>query len=425
MFTVCPNRSPRLGQGPQPLRLPGLRRASARNGRAAARPAASGTPCSRGGARRPRPRPRRQGAAAGAWNSSGWRAAAPPPPRVPTGIAGTGPRAGRRAGPGLRGAGRRRSGDRQVHPAAAGRRPPGRAGRRVLYISGEESIEQVRLRARRLGVHEAPLELAAAINLRDIAASLQQAGDAALVVIDSIQTMWLDAIDSAPGTVAQVRACQLRADPARQGARTSPWCWSATSPRTARIAGPRVLEHMVDAVLYFEGDRGHQFRILRAVKNRFGATDEIGVFEMTERGPGRGRQPLGPVPGRAPRQCRRQRGVRRAGGHAAGAGGGAGAAVAQSPAARPRRSVVGWDSGRLPMLLAVLEARGGLRLERERRLPQHRRRPAHQRAGRRPRGGRRAGLGRDRPADRSRAWSISARSACRARSARSRRPSRG
>ena len=158
-----------------------------------------------------------------------------------------------------------------------------RAGRRVLYVSGEESIEQVRLRARRLGVQDARLELAAAINLRDIAATLESAGDAALVVIDSIQTMWLDAIDSAPGTVAQVRAASFELIRLAKGTGFALVLVGHVT-KDGAIAGPRVLEHMVDAVLYFEGDRGHQFRILRAVKNRYGATDEIGVFEMTDRG---------------------------------------------------------------------------------------------------------------------------------------------
>ncbi len=236
--------------------------------------------------------------------------------------------------------------------------------------------------------------------------------------------MWLDTIDSAPGTVGQVRACAFELIRLAK-ARGFALVLVGHVTKDGAIAGPRVLEHMVDAVLYFEGDRGHQFRILRAVKNRFGATDEIGVFEMTEPRPGRGRQPVGAVPRRAARQHRRQRGVRRAGGHAAGAGGGAGAAGAQSPGGAPRRSVIGWDGGRLAMLLAVLETRGGLRLSAIGRLSQHRRRPAGHRAGGRSGGRRGAGLGRDRSADQRRAWSISARSACPARSGRWRRPRRG
>jgi DNA repair protein RadA/Sms len=235
-----------------------------------------------------------------------------------------------------------------------------RAGRRVLYISGEESIEQTRLRARRLGVHDAPLSLAAAINLRDIAASLQSAADAALVVIDSIQTMWLDAIDSAPGTVAQVRASSFELiQLAKAGKFALVLVGHVT--KDGAIAGPRVLEHMVDAVLYFEGDRGHQFRILRAVKNRFGATDEIGVFEMTDRGLAEVANPSALF-------------LAERHGNVAGSAVFAGvegtrpvlvevqALLAPNPTGPPRRSVIGWDGGRLPMLLAVLESRGGLRL---------------------------------------------------------------
>jgi DNA repair protein RadA/Sms len=158
-----------------------------------------------------------------------------------------------------------------------------RAGRRVLYVSGEEAIEQVRLRARRLGVTDAGLGLAAAINLRDIAASLEAEADITMVVIDSIQTMWLDSIESAPGTVSQVRATAFELI---RLAKTRGFSVVLVGHVTkdGAIAGPRVLEHMVDAVLYFEGDRGHQFRVLRGVKNRFGATDEIGVFEMSDLG---------------------------------------------------------------------------------------------------------------------------------------------
>jgi DNA repair protein RadA/Sms len=235
-----------------------------------------------------------------------------------------------------------------------------RAGRRVVYISGEESVEQVRLRARRLGVIDAKLELAAAINLRDITAALEQAPDTALVVIDSIQTMWLDTIESAPGTVAQVRAAGFEL--IRQAKSTGfALVLVGHVTKDGAIAGPRVLEHMVDAVLYFEGDRGHQFRILRAVKNRFGATDEIGVFEMTDQG-------LREVANPSALFLAERRG------NIAGSAVFAGlegtrpvlvevqALLAPNPGGSPRRSVIGWDGGRLAMLLAVLETRCGLRL---------------------------------------------------------------
>jgi len=235
-----------------------------------------------------------------------------------------------------------------------------RAGRRVIYISGEESIEQVRLRARRLGLADARLELAAAINVRDIAAALDAAKDAALVVIDSIQTMWLDTIESAPGSVAQVRACSFELI---RLAKSQGFALVLVGHVTkdGAIAGPRVLEHMVDAVLYFEGDRGHQFRILRGVKNRFGATDEIGVFEMTDSG-------LAEVANPSALFLAERRG------NIAGSAVFAGlegtrpvlvevqALLAPNAGGSPRRSVIGWEQGRLAMLLAVLETRAGLRL---------------------------------------------------------------
>ena len=235
-----------------------------------------------------------------------------------------------------------------------------RAGRRVLYISGEESIEQIRLRARRLGVIDARLDLAAAINVRDIAASLEQETSATMVVIDSIQTMWLDTIESAPGTVSQVRACSFELIRLAKS-RGFALVLVGHVTKDGSIAGPRVLEHMVDAVLHFEGDRGHQFRILRGVKNRFGATDEIGVFEMTEHG-------LAEVANPSALFLAERRG------NIAGSAVFAGlegtrpvlveiqALLAPNPGGSARRSVIGWDSGRLAMLLAVLETRAGLRL---------------------------------------------------------------
>jgi len=235
-----------------------------------------------------------------------------------------------------------------------------RTGRRVLYISGEEAVEQVRMRAARLDLADAPLALAAATALRDIAASLEAETEAALVIIDSIQTLWLDALDSAPGTVAQVRSCAaelIRLAKSRGFALVL----VGHVTKEGTLAGPRVLEHMVDATLYFEGDRGHQFRILRATKNRFGATDEIGVFEMTERG-------LVEVPNPSALFLAERRG------NVAGSAVFAGiegtrpvlvevqALLAPSAGGSPRRQVVGWDSGRLAMLMAVLEARCGMTL---------------------------------------------------------------
>ena len=153
----------------------------------------------------------------------------------------------------------------------------------AAYITGEEAIDQVRLRAQRLGVATSPVLLAAASSVRDILASLDRDDAPDLVVVDSIQTMYLDTLDSAPGTVSQVRgAAQELIRVAKRRGFVLVLVGHVT--KEGVIAGPRVLEHMVDTVLYFEGERGHQFRILRAVKNRFGATDEIGVFEMSDRG---------------------------------------------------------------------------------------------------------------------------------------------
>ncbi len=235
-----------------------------------------------------------------------------------------------------------------------------RTGAKVLYISGEEAIEQLRLRGRRLGLDGAKLALAAAINLRDIAASLEAETDTAMVVIDSIQTMWLDSIESAPGTVSQVRASAFELIRLAKS-RGFAVVLVGHVTKDGAIAGPRVLEHMVDAVLHFEGDRGHQFRILRGIKNRFGATDEIGVFEMTDRG-------LAEVANPSALFLAERRGNISGSAVFAGLEGTRPvlveiqALLAANPGGSPRRAAVGWDSGRLSMLLAVLEARCGLRL---------------------------------------------------------------
>ncbi len=234
------------------------------------------------------------------------------------------------------------------------------SGRRALYVSGEEAVEQVRLRAGRLGLAESPLGLAAATSLRDIAAGLEGEEEVALVVMDSIQTVWLDALDSAPGTVSQVRACAAELI---RLAKTRGFALVLVGHVTKEgtLAGPRVLEHMVDATLHFEGDRGHQFRILRAVKNRYGATDEIGVFEMTERG-------LVEVANPSALFLAERRGNVSGSAVFAGVEGTRPVLVevqcllSPSSGGTPRRQVQGWDGGRLAMLLAVLEARCGLGL---------------------------------------------------------------
>jgi DNA repair protein RadA/Sms len=240
-------------------------------------------------------------------------------------------------------------------------------GTDAAYITGEEAIDQVRLRAERLGVAATPVRLASASSVRDILAVLDDSRGPDFVVIDSIQTMYLDTLDSAPGTVSQVRgaAQELIALAKRRGLIV---VLVGHVTKEGLIAGPRVLEHMVDTVLYFEGERGHQFRLLRAVKNRFGATDEIGVFEMSDRG-------LVEVPNpsalfladRSDTTSGDEGGARTAG--AAVFSGIEGtrpvlveiqALVAPSLLGTPRRAVVGWDATRLAMITAVLDARCGL-----------------------------------------------------------------
>ena len=239
----------------------------------------------------------------------------------------------------------------QVMAALAG-------GAEVAYISGEEAVDQVRMRAARLGLTQAKVALAAATNLRDILATLDAADAPAVVVVDSIQTMYIDTLDSAPGTVAQVRACagELIRLAKRRGTTV---ILVGHVTKEGLIAGPRVLEHMVDTVLYFEGERGHQFRILRSVKNRFGPTDEIGVFEMTDAG-------LVEVANPSALFLADRRGEISGAAVFAGMEGTrpvlveVQALVGPSGFGTPRRAVVGWDSGRLAMVLAVLETRCGL-----------------------------------------------------------------
>lgn len=232
-------------------------------------------------------------------------------------------------------------------------------GANCAYVSGEEAIDQVRMRAQRLGHSEAPVALAAATNVRDIIETMDRE-KFDVIVIDSIQTMYLDNLDSAPGTVAQVRAsAQELIRMAKKRGTVLLLVGHVT--KEGQIAGPRVLEHMVDTVLYFEGDRGHTFRILRAVKNRFGPTDEIGVFEMAEAGLAEVENPS------ALFLSQRQEEIS---GSAVFAGMEGTrpvlveiqALVAPSPLGTPRRAVIGWDSGRLSMVLAVLEARCGVQI---------------------------------------------------------------
>ena len=230
-----------------------------------------------------------------------------------------------------------------------------RSGRRALYFSGEEAVAQVRLRAARLGLAEAAVALAAETSLPNILATLGREKRADLVVIDSIQTLWSDQLEAAPGTVSQVRAATQSLVRYAKSAGSALLLVGHVT-KDGQIAGPKVIEHMVDTVLAFEGDRGHTFRILRATKNRFGSTDEIGVFEMAGAGLKEVANPselfLGDRDATAP-----------------GAAVFAGiegtrpilveiqALVAPSGLGVPRRAVVGWDANRLAMLIAVLEAR--------------------------------------------------------------------
>ena len=233
------------------------------------------------------------------------------------------------------------------------------AGQSVAYISGEEAADQVRLRAQRLGLGNAPVQLAAATSVRDILTTLSASAPPSLVVIDSIQTMHSDLIEGAPGTVSQVRAsAQELIRFAKE--RGSAVVLVGHVTKDGAIAGPRVLEHMVDTVLSFEGERSHQYRILRAVKNRFGGTDEIGVFAMETGGLAEVANPS------ALFLTHREEGVTGATVFPALEGTRPvlveiqALVVRLASGATPRRSVVGWDAGRLAMVLAVLEARCGL-----------------------------------------------------------------
>jgi DNA repair protein RadA/Sms len=233
-------------------------------------------------------------------------------------------------------------------------------GKRVIYVSGEEAVAQIRLRAQRLELGPQPVELLSETSVEIILATLQQGEAPDLVIIDSIQTLWTDRVESAPGTVTQVRtSAQALTRFAKKSGAAVVLVGHVT--KDGQIAGPRVVEHMVDAVLYFEGDASHSFRILRGVKNRYGATDEIGVFEMTTLGlkevanpsalfldqrdeGAAGSAVFAGMEGTRPVLCEIQ------------------ALVSPSPLGTPRRAVIGWDSGRLSMVLAVLESRCGVRI---------------------------------------------------------------
>ncbi len=234
------------------------------------------------------------------------------------------------------------------------------AGLRVVYLSGEEAPAQVRLRAARLGLADAPVALGTETNLANIVATLGSGPPPALVVIDSVQTLWSEAVEAAPGTISQLRgSASALISYAKTSGATLVLVGHVT--KDGQIAGPKVIEHMVDTVLYFENLSGQQFRLLRAVKNRFGPTDEIGVFEMRFEGLKEVENPsalflsdhdrgapgtavFAGMEGTRPILVEIQ------------------ALVAPSALGTPRRAVVGWDPNRLSMLIAVLEARCGVRL---------------------------------------------------------------
>jgi len=233
-----------------------------------------------------------------------------------------------------------------------------KSGGKAVYISGEEAMAQVRLRAARMGVAEAPVALGSATCVEDILSTLECGPAPGVVAIDSIQTIWTSALEAAPGTIAQVRTATF--DLVRYAKATGAAVLLVGHvTKDGQIAGPKAVEHLVDSVLYFEGERGHHFRVLRAVKNRFGPTDEIGVFEMTGAGLAEVANPsalfLGDrtsaqpgaavfagIEGTRPLLVEVQ------------------ALVAPPSYGTPRRAVVGWDTGRLAMILAVLDARAGL-----------------------------------------------------------------
>jgi DNA repair protein RadA/Sms len=233
--------------------------------------------------------------------------------------------------------------------------------RKTLYISGEESLEQIKLRAKRLQTINPHTKVATITLLSDILTAINELSpEYGLIIIDSIQTLYHDEINSAPGTVSQVRACAFELIRAAKSKNIALILVGHVT-KDGQIAGPKVLEHMVDTVLYFEGDHNNEFRIIRSVKNRFGAANEIGIFEMTESGlvevknpssiflPSRDHDISGStifpgMEGSRPILLEIQ------------------ALIVPSFLATPRRGVVGWDVNRLAMMIAVLNARFGLNL---------------------------------------------------------------
>ena len=230
---------------------------------------------------------------------------------------------------------------------------------KIIYISGEESESQISLRAERLGCLNDNVLISSSNNLRSIITSLEDQKPN-LVIIDSIQTMWIDSIDSSPGTVSQVRSSVLEITNYAKKNNVSVILVGHIT-KDGQIAGPKLVEHMVDTVLYFEGEKSFNYRILRSIKNRFGPTDEIGVFEMSNLGLLEIKNPseiflserktempgsvvFATIEGTRPLLVEIQ------------------ALVVKSSFGSSRRSIVGWDNARLSMVLAVLEARCNINL---------------------------------------------------------------
>ena len=230
---------------------------------------------------------------------------------------------------------------------------------KVLYVSGEESVGQLKMRARRLGVAGENLYVLSETNLEDVLASVEQE-QPDILIVDSIQTLYNSDLDSAPGSVGQVKDCTLKLMELAKGEGTTVFVIGHVN-KEGSIAGPKVLEHMVDCVLYFEGDQHMSYRILRAAKNRFGATNEIGVFEMQGDGLAEVENPsqmlLSGRPEDAPGTCVTcvMEGNRPVLAEIQ-------ALLAPSSFSVPRRTSNGFDYNRAAMLIAVLEKRGGLKV---------------------------------------------------------------
>ncbi|PPR77012.1 MAG: DNA repair protein RadA [Alphaproteobacteria bacterium MarineAlpha2_Bin1] len=231
---------------------------------------------------------------------------------------------------------------------------------KCIYVSGEESVQQIKIRSDRIGVSEKTISLFSSTDVGSIIKTVKKNNNIDILAIDSIQTMFLNTLESAPGTISQVRSSAQELIKITKNLDINLILVSHVT-KDGQIAGPRVLEHMVDTVLYFEGENSNDYRVLRSIKNRFGPTDEIGIFEMTSLGlhevinasqiflPNHGTQINGNaiyagIEGTRPILLEIQ------------------ALVASTSHSNPRRSVIGWDNNRLSMILAILEKSCGISL---------------------------------------------------------------